>query len=132
MHGVRGFHLVALITVLALLEYSILGVMVGRARGTYNVKAPATTGDPVFERYFRVHQNTLEALVVFIPALWIFGLTLSMRVAALLGLIFLIGRVVYARGYFEDPEKRGPGAMMTAVANILLILGGLVGVLFRW
>jgi glutathione S-transferase len=132
MHGVRGIHLVSLITILALLEYSILGLMVGRARGTYNVKAPATTGDPIFERYFRVHQNTLEALIVFIPALWICGLTLSMRGAALLGLIFLIGRVVYARGYFQDPEKRGPGAMMTALANTLLVLGGLIGVLFRW
>ena len=72
---VRGFHSLALVTVLALIEYMILGVMVGQARGRYKIEAPATTGDPMFERYFRVHQNTLESLIVFLPALWICGIT---------------------------------------------------------
>ena len=76
-----GYHELELVTLLALLEYSILGAMVGRARQTYGVEAPATTGNPDFERYFRVHENTLEALIVFIPAFWIFSLTreLSLR-----------------------------------------------------
>jgi uncharacterized membrane protein YecN with MAPEG domain len=69
----RQMHVVALVVVLALLEYSILGVMVGQARLKYKVPAPATTGDPIFERYFRVHQNTMEQLIVFVPAMFIFA-----------------------------------------------------------
>ncbi len=129
MHGI---HWLALITVLALIEYMVLGVMVGQARGRYKVEAPATTGDPMFERYFRVHQNTLESLIVFLPALWICGLTLSRRGAALLGLLYIVARVVYARGYLADPAKRSAGVMMTVAANGLLMLGGLVGIIIHW
>ena len=126
---VRGFHSLALVTVLALIEYTILGVMVGQARGRYKIEAPATTGDPMFERYFRVHQNTLESLIVFLPALWICGITLSGRGAALLGLLYIVARVVYARGYLADPAKRSAGAIMTAAVSSLLILGSLVGII---
>ncbi len=128
----RGIHWLSLITVLALIEYMILGVMVGQARGRYNVAAPATTGDPMFERYFRVHQNTLESLIVFLPALWICGVALSRKGAALLGLLYIIARVVYARGYLADPAKRSTGAIMTAAASGLLILGSLVGIIVHW
>ena len=103
----RGIHWLALITVLALIEYMVLGVMVGQARGRYKIEAPATTGDPMFERYFRVHQNTLESLIVFLPALWICGLTLSRRGAALLGLVYIVARVVYVRGYLQTGQARG-------------------------
>lgn len=132
MNLAPGMHWVALVTVLALIEYSVLGVMVGQARGKYKIEAPATTGNPDFERRFRVHQNTLESLVVFLPAMWLFGLTLSPVVAAVLGLVFLAARVVYVRGYLDDPKKRGPGAGLTAISNILLILGSLVGILIHW
>jgi len=128
----QGIHWLALITVLALIEYMVLGVMVGQARGRYKVEAPATTGDPMFERYFRVHQNTLESLIVFIPALWICGLTLSRRGAALLGLLYLVARVVYARGYLADPGKREAGVIMTTAASGLLILGSLIGIIIHW
>ena len=128
----RGIHWLALITVLALIEYMVLGVMVGQARGRYKIEAPATTGDPMFERYFRVHQNTLESLIVFIPALWICGLTLTRRGAALLGLLYVIARVVYARGYLADPAKRSAGAMMTFAASSLLVIGSLVGIIYHW
>ena len=126
---VRGFHSLALVTVLALIEYMILGVMVGQARGRYKIEAPATTGDPMFERYFRVHQNTLESLIVFLPALWICGITLSGRGAALIGLVYIVGRVVYVRGYLADPKGRAAGAMMTFAASGLLIIGSLVGII---
>ncbi len=127
-----GAHWVALVTVLALIEYSVLGVMVGRARGKYGIEAPATTGNPIFERQFRVHQNTLESLIVFLPAMWLFGILLSMRLAALLGLVFVVGRVIYVRGYVEDPTKRGPGAGVTFGVNAILILGSLIGVFVHW
>ena len=126
---VRGFHSLALVTVLALIEYMILGVMVGQARGRYKIEAPATTGDPMFERYFRVHQNSLESLIVFLPALWICGITLSGRGAALVGLLYIVARVVYVRGYLADPKGRAAGAMMTFAATGLLIIGSLVGII---
>ncbi len=128
MPHMRGIHSMELVTVLALIEYLVLGVMVGQARGRYKIEAPATTGDPMFERYFRVHQNTLESLIVFLPALWLCGLTLTGRGAALLGLLYIVARVVYVRGYLADPKGRAAGAMMTFAANGLLLIGSLIGV----
>jgi len=114
-----------IVTMLALIEYSVLGVMVGRARGKYKVAAPATTGNPNFERYFRVHQNTLEALIVFIPAVWIFSLSVNYQIGVALGVLFLIGRIIYANGYLNAAEKRSPGAIATMAINTILVLGGL-------
>jgi len=88
------YHELAMITVLALLEYSVLGAMVGRARQKYGVEAPATTGNPDFERYFRVHENTLESLIVFLPAVWIFSLTVNYHFGVALGALFLIARII--------------------------------------
>jgi glutathione S-transferase len=119
--------LTAIVTVLALIEYIVLGVRVGRARGQYGVAAPATTGHPVFERHFRVHQNTLEQLIVFVPALWLFAYYVSNRVAAVLGLMFIIGRALYARGYVADPKQRSTGFGLSMVSSALLLLGGLIG-----
>ena len=132
MNWAEGMNWVAILTVLALVEYSVLGALVGRARIKYGVEAPATTGNPIFERYFRVHQNTLEALIVFIPSLWIFAIFVNPIAAAALGLLFIVARIFYARGYVEDPKKRALGAGVTFVVNGILLLGGLVGVLWRW
>ncbi len=118
---------VVVVTALALLEYVALGVLVGRARGKHGVEAPATTGHPEFERYFRVHQNTLEQLVVFIPALWMFATFLNAPVAVALGLVFVVARAIYAAGYVKDPKRRGPGAMLTFGVNIILVVGALIG-----
>ena len=120
--------LVFLVILLALIEYVVFSGLVGRARAKYGVRAPATTGHPDFERVNRVHQNTLEALIVFIPAVWIFGLYLSARWAAALGVLFIVARVIYAIGYLRAAEKRGPGAGLTGLANVALIIGALVGV----
>ena len=101
---------VAAVTALALLEYMILGALVGRAR---------------------VHQNSLEALIVFVPALWLFSDYVNNPVAIALGLIFVAGRIIYAAGYVRDPAKRGAGAGITFVVNGVLVLGSLVGALIR-
>jgi len=119
------------VTIAVLIEYMVLGVMVGRARMKYGVAAPATTGHPMFERYFRVHQNTLEALIVFIPGLWLFAQYVSPRTAVALGLVFVASRIVYAVGYLRDPEKREAGAIATVVINGVLIIGSLIGVIWR-
>jgi uncharacterized membrane protein YecN with MAPEG domain len=119
--------LVAAVILLALIEFMVFGLLVGRARVRCNVLAPATTGHPVFERYFRVQQNTLEQLIVFVPSAWLFGLYVSTLWAAVLGVLFLIGRVVYLRGYVEDPRKRGAGFGLTFLPNLILAIGALAG-----
>lgn len=119
---------VNIVIVLALIEYVVLGGMVGHARGKYGIKAPAVTGHEIFERTFRVHQNTLEGLVVFLPSMWLFGAYLNAITAAALGVVGIIGRALYARGYIAEPDKRGPGAGICGIVNIVLLLGALVGV----
>jgi glutathione S-transferase len=126
-----GFHELAIVTLLALLEYSILGVMVGRARHTYGVEAPATTGNPDFERYFRVHENTLEALIVFLPAVWIFSMSVNYHLGVLLGLLFLIARIIYAAGYLSAASKRSTGAIATGLINGILVIVPLIGIVIK-
>lgn len=120
---------VAIVTILALLEYMYIALLVGRARGTYKVPAPATTGDPIFERHFRVQQNTLEQLVIFIPALWICG-SHAPWLAALVGVAFIVGRFLYLQGYVRDPAQRGIGFGVSFLANVTLVVGALIGTIF--
>ena len=119
--------LVLLTILLALVEYIVMAALVGRARAKYGIKAPATTGNPDFERVNRVHINTLEALIVFVPGVWIFALYVSELWAAVLGALFVVGRALYAVGYISAAEKRGPGAGITGIVNMVLIVGGLIG-----
>lgn len=120
---------VYIVIVLALIEYMVLGGLVGWARGKHGVKAPAVSGPEEFDRTFRVHQNTLEGLVVFLPAIWLFGAYVSAPVAAGLGVIGIIGRGLYAKAYIEAPETRGKGATICGVVNMVLVLGALVGLI---
>jgi len=119
--------LVLVVMLVALIEYMVFAGLVGRARGQYGVRAPATTGHPTFERIYRVHQNTLEALIVFVPALLVFACYLSFAWAAGLGVVFIVARAIYAVSYIRAAERRGVGAGLTGVVNIVLVLGGLVG-----
>jgi glutathione S-transferase len=116
---------VVVMILLSLLHYLVTGMLVGRARGKYKVVAPAITGDPIFERYFRVQQNSLETLVVFIPAVWLFAWLVNPLWAALLGAVFVVGRVVYTIGYIMAPLKRELGAMITFGVITVLVLGSL-------
>jgi glutathione S-transferase len=118
---------VDVVIALALLEYFTFGLLVGRARGKFNVPAPATTGHPEFERTFRVHQNTLEQLIIFVPSMWVFATFVSQPIACLLGLAFLVGRALYFRGYVAEAAKRGTGFAISALANLALLLGALIG-----
>lgn len=115
-------------TIIALIAYLYFGTMVGRARAKYGIKAPATTGSVDFERVFRVHQNTLEHLVVFLPSLWMFAVYVSDLYAGALGIVWTIGRVIYAQSYYTDAAKRGPGYAISLAAVLALMLGALVGV----
>jgi glutathione S-transferase len=119
----------ALITILALLVYVWNFFMAGRAREKFGVKAPAVTGHPLFECRIRVQQNMLEQLIVFLPALWLFSLTVSPLIGAALGLVFVIGRVIYSVGYYTAPEKRGTGFLIAGFSSVILLIGATVGVL---
>ncbi len=119
---------IALVVLLSLLEFMLFGILVGRARARYKIQAPATSGHPVFEQTFRVHYNTLEMLVVFIPAIWLFGLYLNPRWGAIIGAVFLVGRALYAAGYIRAPEKREIGAVLSFASVIVLLIGAVVGV----
>ena len=118
---------VALVSALVLLEYMVIIWFTGHARGLYGVAAPAMTGHPMFERWARVQGNTVEQLVIFFPGLWMFSRYVSPHVAAGLGVVFLIGRALFARGYVADPAKRGPGFVLSYASNAVLVLGGLIG-----
>ncbi len=123
----QSYNLVALVTVAAVLLFGITGGRVGWARGKYGVKAPAMSGHEIFDRHFRVQMNTLEQLVIFLPALWLFAMHFDNRIAAGLGVIWLVGRVLYMRGYVVDPSKREIGFLIASVASLVLLIGGAAG-----
>lgn len=118
---------VAIVTLLLLVQYTIYMLLCGLARGKDTVVAPATTGDPKYERAFRVQMNTLEQLAVTIPAMWICAHFYSPVVAAGLGVGFMIGRLVYRQAYMRDPASRGLGMVIGFLANMALIALGLWG-----
>ena len=123
---------VALVTSLLLLQYIVYMMFVGKARAQSGIKAPAVTGDETFERAYRVQMNTLEQLMVALPALWVSGMYFGSLVAALLGMAFFLGRVMYRAGYVKDPEKRGMGFGIGFLAVLGLIgtaLWGVIGAL---
>jgi hypothetical protein len=115
---------VDIVTALAVLQFILFGAQVAKARGRYGVKAPAITGNVIFERYFRVHQNTLEQLVVLLPALYLFSHYFNPPVAAALGAIYLVGRQIYAMTYVKDPAKRSAGFGLTVLPMLILVFGG--------
>jgi glutathione S-transferase len=117
----------ALVTVLALIFYAWAGINVSRMRVRHNVRAPAVSVPPEFERAFRVHQNTQEQLVLFLPALWLFVLLVSPNWGGVLGIVWIAGRIVYAISYLRNPDARAPGFAISAVASVTLLLGALAG-----
>jgi glutathione S-transferase len=118
---------VAVVATLAVLQYVGFGALVGRARGLYGVRAPAIAGHEVFERYFRVQQNTLELLVALLPAMGLFAMYVSAPWASALGAVYLVGRFVYLRLYVANPASRSVGFLLSALPVLVLLLGALVG-----
>lgn len=123
---------VTIVAMLALLQYQFFGIAVGRARGRSGVAAPAVTGNEEFERYFRAHQNTLEQLIILLPAMYASALFVGDLYAAALGLLFIIGRQLYFNRYVAAPTKRGPGMLLTAIANLALLLGAIIGAVVQF
>jgi glutathione S-transferase len=138
MHYMPADLLSAIVTLLAIALYFYMSVRVGQMRQKHGVKAPATTGHAEFERAFRVHYNTLESLVVFLPLLWLATMYFTPAFPALswlpatLGLFWVVGRVFYMTGYMADPDKRGVGFGIASLAQLLLLILAISGIARVW
>jgi glutathione S-transferase len=119
----------AWITLAALIVYIWMGFNVGKARGQYKVPAPASDGPVEFLSVMRVQANTVEQLVIFLPVLWMCAYFLSDRWAAIGGALWIVGRIVYALGYYKSPAKREIGFGITFFASVALMIGTVVGLL---
>lgn len=117
---------VAIVTILALAQFVFFSIQVGSMRGKHGVKAPAISGHPEFERMFRIQQNTMEQLVAFIPALWMFGYLVNPIWGAGLGIVFIIGRFIYWSSYRKDPASRGAGFTITFIPTAVMLVWSLV------
>src|SRR5512141_479439 len=100
------FHFAALVTCLAIALYFFTSIQVSKARQAFGIKVPATSGNPDFERVFRVQMNTLEWMPIFLPSLWLFAVYISDPIAAGLGLVWIVGRIIYLIGYSQAAAKR--------------------------
>ena len=117
-----------IIILIALLQYLFFVGRTGFSREKYGVKAPKTVGHDVWERIFRVQQNTMEQLIIFIPGRLLFSQYVGVVWALIPGLAFVIGRQIYSHLYVKDPASRGPGMIMSFFANIALVIGSLIGI----
>src|SRR5262245_362037 len=125
------YHDTALVTLLAILFYFYTSTQVARARVKFGVKVPAISGHPDFERIFRVQMNTLEWMPIFLPSLWLFAVYVSDLGAALAGLVWIAGRVVYMIGYIKAAPRRSPGFAIQSLACGVLLLGSLGVIVWR-
>jgi glutathione S-transferase len=124
-------HFTAIVTCLAVLVYFFTAIRVSRARAAFDIKAPAITGNPDFERAFRVQMNTLEWMPIFLPSLWLFAIYINDGIAAAIGLVWIVGRILYMTGYAKAANKRGPGFGIQALAAVALWLGAVGAILWR-
>jgi glutathione S-transferase len=125
------FHFTALVTCLAIAFYFFTSIRVSKARALFGIKVPAISGNPDFERVFRVQMNTLEWMPIFLPSLWLFAIYISDPVAAAIGVVWIAGRILYMTGYSLAAEKRGRGFGIQAIAAIALWVGALGAIIWR-
>jgi len=121
---------VDLVAAVALFQFSMFIVMVGRARHKYDVKAPAVVGHEMFERIYRVQMNTLESLIIFIPALYLAAKYWAPVSIAAIGAVFIVGRVIYAIAYLKDPKGRSFGYVLSLVPMLTLVFAAIAGLLY--
>jgi glutathione S-transferase len=125
------YNYTALVTCLAVLFYFVTSAGVARARIRYGVKLPAISGNPDFERVFRVQMNTLEWLPIFLPSLWLFAIYHSDAIAAIIGLVWIVGRIAYMIGYRKSVPGRSPGFLIQSLAVAVLLFGSIIAIVWR-
>lgn len=132
--GAHANLLTAIVTIVAILLYFYMGIRVGQARAKYNVPAPAMTGHPVVERTLRVQGNTLEAMPIFLPLLWLATayFTRPGWLPAAVGVVWIAGRYIYMEGYIADPAKRSTGFGIQALAQLVLLILAIAGIVMAW
>jgi glutathione S-transferase len=118
---------IVLVTLASLLLYFYMSTLVAGARQKHNLPAPAISGNPDFERTFRVQMNTLEWLPIFLPSLWICGMYWDERIVAVVGAIWIVGRAMYMQGYIKAANQRSMGFLVQAIAVLVLLLGAAAG-----
>ncbi len=126
------FHFTALVTCLSIALYFFTSIRVAKARAAFGIRAPAISGDPAFERVFRVQMNTLEWMPIFLPSLWLFAVYVSDPIAALIGLVWIAGRILYMTGYSQAAEKRSRGFGIQATAAGILWIGAVFGTIWHF
>lgn len=124
--------LTAAVTLLAILISICLQINTGKVRGRTGIKPPAMSGDPALEAALRAEGNTVEQYVLFLPALWLAALYFQGWVPPIVGLVWCLGRVMYAVGYMNQPEKRYPGYMVSVLAALVLIVLAVIGLVNAW
>src|SRR6266550_2608754 len=125
------FHYTALVTCLAILFYFFTAIQVSRARVAFGIKPPTISGNPDFERVFRAQMNTLEWMPIFLPSLWLFAIYISDGIAAALGLVWVIGRILYVFGHARAVKDRSRGFAIQALAAIALWVGAIGAIVWR-
>ncbi|HUO92761.1 MAG TPA: MAPEG family protein [Rhizomicrobium sp.] len=130
----KAYLLSAIATIVALILYVVMFMRVGSARTKYKIDAPAVTGDPVFERTYRVQMNTLEHLPIFLPLLWLATIYFTRLgwLPAAFGFIWIVGRFLYMQGYIAEAGKRSTGFLVAAVAELALLILAVVGIAMAW
>jgi uncharacterized membrane protein YecN with MAPEG domain len=121
---------VAIVTLLTLLVYFWISFQTAAARRKTGISAPAMTGDPLLERTVRAHYNTLEWLPIFLPSMWLFAIYWNELVAAALGVVWIVGRIMYATGYMAAAEKRSMGFLVQSIATAILLFGALGRIIY--
>jgi glutathione S-transferase len=121
----------AIVTLLAILFYFYTSFAVGQARNKFGLRAPATSGHPDFERLFRIQMNTLEWMPIYLPSLWLFAVYVNDFAASAVGLLWILARILYFRGYAQAAENRGMGFGLQALAAGILFAGALIGIISK-
>jgi glutathione S-transferase len=123
---------VHIVAALAIFQFIFFGFMVGKARVKFGVPAPATTGHEIFDRAFRIHMNTLEQLVAFLPALLLASVYWSNPLIAAIGAVYIVGRFIYRKSYLDDPKKRGLGFLLSVLPIFILLFAAFTGAIIRY
>ena len=88
-------------------------------RAKTDIWGPATSGSYELECAIRSQTNMTEHLVMFFPLLWLCAFLNSDLSAAVLGSLFPVGRILYARHY---PTSHRPGFIVQLFSEIALFL----------